>query len=701
MMMVTPRLETYNYTVMDDDSVDSDDEKYNYVIDLDYKEEDSTESSDTDKNEDKGKSEEAKDSKCESVEGSRNDRMENGYNYTLQNEVLDLRHRKRTSDVHEDGANISTEIQMENKSSYSYVLECKLTGKEPGGARIEMNLQEKSVASNIEEKNFDNLELLSPIEENGAISHVKSNVTIDVNKKCNKQSTEGSRLSVPKLVGANKRKRKFSLENAITNIMKVKAHCTRDLSINDISLSRQSSLVPASSPSSIALSDHSNLTSSTSQQSVQSLKSSSSTNLNFNIPLKTSTPAKNDTQSLSFDLNSSRHSPLLSQTLSQTSFSPTIKPSLSPTISSNQVSALYNPIKVSSDRSQSLPKDSSNRRKSYVTYHCDNDMLDKTVKKERPETKVLSCNQDGVIDLSKPSKAKSESITKAPEQPADNEPVDLSLSSRNLKDEQEMRTGYVADQLKVVDIFTDMMNQTGRAGGTVSMQQFVQWMRKIQPTVVDSMNMMQLSAYFMQFNYWMQSFLNNTYMKGVSNQTGFTSHFEPKSKERNGRRKTPPSPLTKKNLLTPESSNKEIKLERSTSQLPIDDKPISPAMKTKESKESDHNSNNINLENINFSKFPEIGTLKNQYGCQVSERDGKMKFTVRDNEEILSIVNTLMKTADLHESEVQDLDRDENGLCPKFICRVCNKKFFHQEHLSKHVKTNHVQKRFQCVQCDR
>ncbi|KAL4217168.1 hypothetical protein ACF0H5_023622 [Mactra antiquata] len=74
------------------------------------------------------------------------------------------------------------------------------------------------------------------------------------------------------------------------------------------------------------------------------------------------------------------------------------------------------------------------------------------------------------------------------------------------------------------------------------------------------------------------------------------------------------------------------------------------------------------------------------------------RFFVKDNDQIQIIVNSLLNVGvlDLHEQELQ-------GGEPvyKYICRVCNQTFFHVEHLTKHVKKQHIVKKYQCTECDR
>lgn len=130
-------------------------------------------------------------------------------------------------------------------------------------------------------------------------------------------------------------------------------------------------------------------------------------------------------------------------------------------------------------------------------------------------------------------------------------------------------------------------------------------------------------------------------------------------------------------LLTPESSPASPKIE---SKLP----PI----------ELDSNSSPEQVIETLQKYFPMVTNAENSK--QVD--DNITRFFVKDNDQIQVIVDSLLNVGvlDLQEQEIRVSEP-----VYKYICRVCNQTFFHVEHLTKHVKKQHIVKKYQCTECDR
>lgn len=75
-----------------------------------------------------------------------------------------------------------------------------------------------------------------------------------------------------------------------------------------------------------------------------------------------------------------------------------------------------------------------------------------------------------------------------------------------------------------------------------------------------------------------------------------------------------------------------------------------------------------------------------------------IRFFVKDNEQIQTIVDSLLVVCEIGETELELLGGEQGY---RNVCRLCNATFFHMEHLTKHIKKIHVVKRFQCSECDR
>lgn len=84
---------------------------------------------------------------------------------------------------------------------------------------------------------------------------------------------------------------------------------------------------------------------------------------------------------------------------------------------------------------------------------------------------------------------------------------------------------------------------------------------------------------------------------------------------------------------------------------------------------------------------------------QLEEDPNPVKFYVKDNEQIRVIVDSLVQVGILDLSEQSTMEHEP--LAFKYICRVCGQTFFHMEHLTRHLKKSHVQKKYQCSECDR
>ncbi|XP_052812638.1 uncharacterized protein LOC128240160 isoform X2 [Mya arenaria] len=93
-----------------------------------------------------------------------------------------------------------------------------------------------------------------------------------------------------------------------------------------------------------------------------------------------------------------------------------------------------------------------------------------------------------------------------------------------------------------------------------------------------------------------------------------------------------------------------------------------------------------------FPIQPPVTDTEAEYGTE----DNPMKFLVKDNEQIQTIVDSLLVCCEIVPGEFEKYSGEYRN-----VCRMCNSAFFHIEHLTKHVKKDHIVKRFQCNQCER
>lgn len=94
-----------------------------------------------------------------------------------------------------------------------------------------------------------------------------------------------------------------------------------------------------------------------------------------------------------------------------------------------------------------------------------------------------------------------------------------------------------------------------------------------------------------------------------------------------------------------------------------------------------------------FPLHPSSNTPNQETGVE-----GNIRFFVKDNEQIQTIVDSLLVVCEIMETEGKQY-AGEQGY--RNVCRLCNATFFHIEHLTKHIKKLHIVKRFQCTECDR